>query len=226
MTGNYSTTLLFFLGQIIVLYFISRLAINELFHVLRLFIRSEKAVFTIVTLVFFPGTILHETAHFIFAIALMLRVRDFSIFPTFEQDYIKLGSVVYEKKDYIRGILVGIAPIFAGLFFFWFIGHFELFSQENITFKLFLGYLVFVVSSTMFSSKQDLVDLVFILPFILLTAGLIYIFNLNINVIFRNQYVLRGILSFITTVNSYLLFTILVNVGFITVFKMVRSFKR
>lgn len=226
MTGNSGLTLLIFFGQIFLLYFISRLVINDLFHVLRLFIRKERIVFTIVTLLFLPGTIIHELSHFIVAISLMLRVREVSIFPKFEENYIRLGSVVYEKKDYIRGILVGIAPIFAGLFFFWFIGHFNLFNYGGTLLKAVFVYLVFVVSSTMFSSKQDLVDLVFIIPFIILIVGVIYIFNINLELIFKNQYLLNGILSFVGAVNRYLLFTILANIGFITIFRMIRGIKR
>lgn len=226
MTGNSGLTLLIFFGQIFLLYFISRLVINDLFHVLRLFIRKERIVFTIVTMLFLPGTIIHELSHFIVAISLMLRVREVSIFPKFEENYIRLGSVVYEKKDYIRGILVGIAPIFAGLFFFWFIGHFNLFNYGGTLLEAVLVYLIFVVSSTMFSSKQDLVDLVFIIPFIILIIGVIYIFNINLELIFKNQYLLNGILSFVGAVNRYLLFTILANIGFITIFRMIRGIKR
>ncbi len=168
-----SLLLLFFCFQLVVLFFISRLTIKELFIFLRIYL-PDRVAFTVITIFFLPGTILHEVAHFVMAVILLLRVREVSVLPEFEKDYIKLGKVVYEKKDFVRGILVGVAPTTAGLVMFWVFSVWNLFPTENMYLTVFLGYFIFVVSTTMFSSKQDLVDLIYIIPLGILIAGILY----------------------------------------------------
>jgi len=209
--------------QIILLFMLSRTTINELFYCLRIVFRREHLIYAIVSTIFLPGTIIHEMGHFVAATALMLKVHDVRIFPQWEKNQIKLGSVIYEKKDIFRGILVGIAPLFFGLCFFWFLGRFKLFPNSNLWLNIFFGYIVLTVSSTMFSSKQDLVDLVFIIPLAIIILGLIYIFNLNVNFILANQQIMNGIITFLQEINFYLLFSLIVNLFLIILFKSFRS---
>ncbi|MBI3620004.1 hypothetical protein HY214_02570 [Candidatus Roizmanbacteria bacterium] len=212
-----------FLAEMGSIFWLSRQTVNELFFFLRTFIHQERVVFSLVSLLFFPGTILHEMAHFITALALMLRVREITIFPKFHANYIKLGSVVYEKQDFVRGVLVGIAPIFAGLFFFWFVARFNLFPSDTLWLNMLITYLIFTISSTMFSSKQDLVDVVFILPLFLLIGGVVYIFNINLSFITHNGVVVDGLTSFLKEVNIYLGFSLIMNIGLLAVLKMMRQ---
>ena len=119
-----------FILQIVLIFFISRVSTNEMFYTIRIFIKNEKFVLSLVSLFYLPGTIIHEFAHFIAASILFLKVKSLTIFPQFQGNYIKLGSVVYEKKDVLRGILVGIAPIFAGLFCFFVIDASKIFPSN------------------------------------------------------------------------------------------------
>lgn len=209
--------------QIVSLFFLSRLTINEFFYFLRMFLRNEHLVYTVISLFFLPGTIVHEMGHFLAATILMLQVYDVRIFPQWEKNQIKLGSVLYEKKDFLRGIIVGIAPIFFAFGFFWILAKFHLFPNINIGINVLLGYVVFAVSSTMFSSKQDLVDFAFIIPLTIIIIGLIYVFNLKVDFIFNNKLILKGITGFFKDINFYLLFSLIVNVVLIFVFKSFRS---
>jgi len=181
---SYMIYLILFLSQIVFLFFISRHATNCLFRFLRSFIKNEKIVFSLVSLIYLPGTILHEIGHLFAAMVLFLKVRDINIFPEFEENYIKLGSVLYEKRDFVRGFLVGVAPFFAGILFFYFISVFNLFPSVNLVQNFFVAYLIFSISSTMFSSKQDLIDFIFMIPFFIFVAGFVYIFQINLNIIF------------------------------------------
>lgn len=217
-----SNPFLVFIIQVLAIYFISKAVLNEMFYVLRLHLKQDRFVFILVSLFFLPGTILHELAHFFMAAILMLRVRDLKIFPEFKQNYIKLGSVLYEKKDVLRSILVGIAPLFVAFLFFWVIAKFEFFPGKNIAINMLLSYLIFTVSSTMFSSKQDLIDAVFIIPLAIVMAGVIYIFDLKVEYIVQNKTLISGLLSFISIVNSYLLFSIIMNIVLFTLFKTYR----
>ncbi|MEO6509157.1 MAG: hypothetical protein ABIO02_04330 [Patescibacteria group bacterium] len=223
MSSN-SFFLLLFLAQLVILYFVSRQTIKELFIFFRRFM-PERAVAVLITILFLPGTIMHELAHFIMAISLMLRVREVSILPEFDDDYIKLGKVVYEKKDIVRGILVGIAPIFAGLFLFWMASSWQLFPAPSFLLSVVMGYSIFVISTTMFSSKQDLVDMIYIVPLAVILIAVLYIFSIDVGSfippIFWNH--LR---TFINNLNFYFFFSFIIHIGIIVLLKILKKILR
>ena len=156
---------------------------------------------------FLPGTILHEISHFFAATILFLRVRSVSILPEWKGNYLKLGSVIYERKDLLRSILVGLAPLFGGLAFFWFLAAFHLFPQNNLAMNILLGYLIFSVATNMFSSAKDLQDLIFILPLGLVAVGIIYIFNLKIDLVFNSAF-WQNIVKIFQQINIFLLISL------------------
>lgn len=210
--------------QIILIYIISRYTINGLFHFLRFLFHNEHLVYTIISLIYLPGTIVHELGHWLAATILILPVYEVSIFPHFEKNQIRLGSVKYEKKDIIRGILVGMAPLFFALLFFWLLSAFRMFPSSLIWKNIIFGYIVFAVSSTMFSSKQDLKDFVFVIPLAIIMVGIFYIFDLRINFLLENQQIAKNISNFLTNINYYLLFSLITNlfiVGFFKFFQLI-----
>jgi len=188
-----------------------------------MFIKNDSTVFGLVTFFFLPGTILHEFSHFFMAIILFLPVHKIQILPEFEKNYIKLGKVLYEKKDVIRGVIVGIAPLLGAMLFFWFLSIFHLFPQQNIWLSILLGYVVFSVSTSMFSSKQDLIDLVYIIPFIALFWAIIYLFNINLSFIIQNRTFIRNIQEFFYNVRFYLVFSLIIHGIVIIVLKSLRT---
>ena len=204
------------------IFLISRLTLKEIFYTLRSFIRHDKTVFLLVCTFFFPGTVLHELAHFIVAIATGHRVRSISVFPAFEKNYIKLGTVIYEKKDFVRSIAIGIAPIFAGLALFWFFGVFQLFPSSHVVLSIIFGYLIFVISTTMFSSKQDLVDLIYIVPLLLVALAIMYVFNIRADIFLRDSVILTKLIAFMETVNIFLFFSLVIHGILIFGLKVVR----
>jgi len=209
---------------LIVLFFLSRQTTNEIFYFLRIFIKSDSIIFGLVSFFFLPGTILHEFSHFFMAIILFLPVHKIQILPEFEKNYIKLGKVLYEKKDVIRGVIVGIAPLFGAMLFFWFLSIFHLFPQPNIWLTILLGYIIFSVSSAMFSSKQDLIDLMYVVPFIAVFAAVVYIFNINFNFILQNHTLIRNIQDFFYNVRFYILLSLAIHGIVILILKSLRAF--
>ncbi|MBI2051825.1 M50 family metallopeptidase [Candidatus Roizmanbacteria bacterium] len=218
--------LILFFIQLIALYFVSRVTIQELFHFFQRFIKSERVLFVLMSVLFFPGTLFHEAAHLFVALLLLLKVREIKIFPELEDGKIKLGKVTYEKRDFVRGIVVGIAPILSALFLFWFFAYFKIFPQESLLANLFLGYIVFTVSSTMFSSRQDLVDVIYVIPFAIFLIGVFYIFDIRLQVVFQNKQAVEAVFDTVQQINFYLLFSLLINLFGIIVLKAVRSFLR
>jgi hypothetical protein len=88
------------------------------------------------------------------------------IFPTIEKERVKLGHVLYEKHphDFIRGIIVGIAPFFGGLACLWLIIQNGLFPGKTYVHLIGFGYLILTITANMFSSKQDLIDVGYLIP--------------------------------------------------------------
>ncbi|MCL4374716.1 hypothetical protein M1523_02545 [Patescibacteria group bacterium] len=206
-----------FFCLIVGLYLVSRRTTNALFIFLRRVLTGEKKVFVVVSLLYLPGTILHEFAHFLMATVLMLRVREVRILPEWEKNYIRLGRVLYEKKDFVRGILVGVAPILAGVGFFWWLALLHLFPLPQWWMTLMMGYVIYTVSSTMFSSKQDLIDLIYIVPVVLLVFGIIYILGIDLGgLVTRERW---QIIEQVTAqINGYLLLSVVINAALWLIF--------
>lgn len=147
-------------------------------------IRFGKAVVYVVWFIYFPGILIHELSHLISAYALFLKVKSIHLLPVLTTEdngekSIKFGSVTYYKADPIRGLLVGIAPFFLGSLVLILLFHYFPFPQEKMIYNVFFVYASFVISSTMFSSKQDLQDLMYVIPSIILIFLVFYFINFN-----------------------------------------------
>ncbi len=211
---------LVFLGLMTLLYLLSRRTIQELFYILlRLF--PKKIAYSLVALLFFPGTVVHEVAHFLMATILIMRVRDIRLLPEWHGNNLKLGSVLYEKQDALRGIVVGIAPVVAGILIFLFLANWNIHIRNSVAENLIFFYVVFVISTTMFSSKQDLVDLVYVLPFILLLCIVLYV--LDVPVIAFVQESVNNMATSLAKINQYLLYSVGVHIALITLFKLIKK---
>lgn len=176
---------------------------------------------TLVTVFFLPGTILHEMAHFFGATLLMLKVKEVNILPQRKNHYVKLGSVLYEKKDVIRGVLVGISPFFFAMFFFWLIAKTHIFPHPNLIISILSGYGIFVVTSTMFSSGKDLQDLLFIIPLGIIVIGILYILNIRIEFM-MNKNVLETVERISSEINIYFFSGIIMHVCLTVFLKSLR----
>ena len=206
--------------QIIIIYFLSRIVINKIFHFLIHIFRNNKLAYIFISILFFPGTALHELSHFFAATVLFLKVKELSVFPEKKNGSIKLGHVYYEKKDFIRAILVGISPFFAGLFFFWILSALSLFANNNLYIDVLIIYLIFSVSATMFSSKKDLQDMLYLIPIAVVIIGIIYIFDIKIVFLIQNKEIIDKIGEICSKINVYLFISIIINLVLILFFKI------
>ena len=216
-----SLILPFFIIQIIVLYLLSRQVVRDFFLFLHSLLKNQNITYSIIALVFFPGTILHELSHFFIATVLFLRVDSIHIMPEWEKNQLKLGRVTYEKKDILRSIIVGIAPFFGACFFFWFIGAFKLFPHSNFIITFFIGYLIFAVSANMFSSAQDLVDLGYLIPIILIIVGLYYISGVQI-LVHIPVLIWESSINILQLVNFYITIAIAIHFSLFILFRSLR----
>ena len=175
-------------------------------------------------LLYFPGTALHEMSHLVMAMVLGLRVRDISLIPKIRGNTLKLGTVTYEKKDVVRGLIVGIAPFFAALYAFWLIDAFK-FLYMNFWITALFSYIVFTISSTMFSSKQDLIDLVYVIPIFVIAGISFAVLKVDLSP-FIAVLDINKLSQFFSIANSFLIFSLLLNGGMIMVLKLILRFQR
>jgi flagellar biosynthesis protein FliQ len=217
---------------LVALFFAARASLNEMFRFLRSFLPKPLA-FGTVALVFFPGTVVHELAHFFAAIALFLRVRELHLVPEWDDTGIKLGHVAYERADFFRGILVGIAPLPAGLLVFWAMYQWGVFPADSWSASLFWGYLVFAVSSTMFSSEQDLKDTIWLIPVVMGVAVLAFLFPEAAAWVWglagraiegAGASAADTVRGFLEAANRYVYLSLLIHVGIVFVLKLVARF--
>jgi hypothetical protein len=158
-------------GELVILSFISRTLTQRLFEAVYLVTKARSVGISFVTLLLFPGTIVHELSHLFTAGILGVRAGKLELAPTsLKGEHIHAGSVMVAESDPIRRSLIGLAPLFTGLTILTVISYYlhpwwqEAFlSMQNglfvtmpvIRFLLSLC-IISAVSNTMFSSPEDL----------------------------------------------------------------------
>ncbi|MBK8048649.1 MAG: hypothetical protein IPK16_16920 [Anaerolineales bacterium] len=127
-------------------------------------------------LLFLPGIIAHESAHWLMARLVGLKVSKFRVWPKRQGDHIGLGSVNVDRGDAWRESLVGVAPLLLGTLLLALIGA-QVFQAERFVTVLDSGqvtgivgvffqalgsadgliwaYLVFTIGNSMMPSQSD-----------------------------------------------------------------------
>lgn len=100
-------------------------------------------------------------AHLLTAGVLLVGVGEISLMPEIREGGVKLGHVEIAKTDPIRRMLIGFAPVFAGLtiltgIIFYANSNFFQKGEYPSWLIAILFYLGLVIGNTMFSSKKDL----------------------------------------------------------------------
>jgi len=76
----------------------------------------------------------------------------------------------------------------------------------------------------MFSSKRDLVDLIYIFPLLIFSYGFYYIFDLKLDFLTQNKVLLEEIFNFIKQVNLFLFISLTINVILLALLFMTKLF--
>jgi hypothetical protein len=166
--------LILMLGPLV---FLQRSLHREFQAVFLLISRKPGIAITLFALLFFPGVFIHELSHLVVARLVGVRTGRFSLLPRPLPDgHLQLGYVETSQTDWVRGSLIGAAPLIAGGIFVAYVanyhmempllwnilrkGQLELFwigikSLPNVHDFWLWFYLTFVVSSTMLPSGAD-----------------------------------------------------------------------
>lgn len=149
---------LLFFGELFFLFLLSRELTRALSYLFYRFTRSTTTTIYLLAILFLPGTFIHELAHYFMAIVLFVHAEGLELIPKLQEHGVKLGSVQIARSDPFRRLLIGMAPfLFGTLIIFGLLYAAEtnhMFS--HLWFVLLLGYAVFEIGNTMFSSRKDM----------------------------------------------------------------------
>lgn len=182
-------SILFFI-EISVLFLLSQLMSKLLSEFFMRITRNVKVTIHILSLIFLPGVMVHELAHWFVASVLFVPTGEIEFWPQLHGDVVKLGSVAVAKTDPVRKTLIGVAPVIVGILVLLLL--FSYLSSDIPAFNwqtLLLGYFSFEIGNTMFSSRKDLEGTLFFIIAIIFVIALLYLFKIQVH-----QYII-GFLS-------------------------------
>jgi len=138
---------------------------------------GHKAAIIVWSIIFLPGTIIHEVSHFLAAALTGARTGKIEIFPEYLEDEVEevddrtvaLGYVQTQRLNPIQGFLVGTAPFTSGLLLLILLSALMQSNYQIGNYKLLLaqGYLFFTIANSFFPSWTDIKHT---LTFIILAA--------------------------------------------------------
>lgn len=174
--------------ELALLFFLSRQLLKALGRLLLRLTKNKKLATEILTLLFLPGTVIHELSHFLLATLLLVPTGRLHFSPVQEEERIKLATLEIAKTDPLRRALIGLAPLLVGLgvsvlAIVWFYKtHQSLIESSplgilSLKETYLVAFVLFQVTNTMYASQEDLEGLLALgAAFILLTAatGLIF----------------------------------------------------
>jgi len=119
---------------------------------------SKTVSMTILIILLFPGTVIHELAHLFVAEVLRVRTGKLTLVPeSLEEAEIRTGSVAIAQTDPLRRTLIGLAPVYIGIIILSALSYVLLQNINSITvITIIIFYGMFAVSNSMFSSKEDM----------------------------------------------------------------------
>lgn len=157
-------------------------------------------------MVFLPGTFIHEVAHFLMGLILLVPVGQFELMPEVEEEgMIKMGSVPIGKTDFIRRTMIGFAPLLVGVGLIFSILYFLL--QKGLLSTPWIIavtiYAIFVIGNTMFLSKKDIEGIWVFILFLVLIFAILWFLGVNIG-ISEGGFIYQTIIPTITKANIFL----------------------
>lgn len=182
-------TFFFLFIELATLYLLSRRVIQTLYRLLQKISRSRPIAIWVVSIIFFPGTVVHELAHLFTAEILGVHTGKLTLVPeSLEGMEIKAGGVMIAETDPFRRTLIGLAPVIWGIVTLSALSYFirtllarpQGESLQNTLASGVFFYLLFSISNSMFSSKEDMKGVIPFTITVLLFAAAGYVTGLRI----------------------------------------------
>jgi hypothetical protein len=202
--------------------------------------RSQNSATLAIFLLFLPGVIIHEAAHWTMAKLLGLKTGKFRVWPKRQGKNIGLGSVSVESRDPIRDSLVGLAPLLVGTILVTVIGH-AIFDTPQVSSLLAQGdwlgatvafraelnrpsgllwaYLLFTVANAMMPSASDREPLMPVLAY----SGLAILAYIILGLPLQGAAaVMQWLAPTLSNLSSALLFVIVLDVVTLAILYLIR----
>lgn len=190
--------------ELLILFFISRRLTEHVYLLALILSRSRPVAISFVTLLLFPGTVIHELAHLFTAEVLGVHTGKLTLAPeairgdlSAQAGEVQAGSVAIARTDPFRKAMIGIAPLVVGLvaysmLSYWlpqFLAGLQMVPVDQwlttTSFYLVVGtfYLLFAISNSLFPSSLDLegTPATFITIGVLLVAAYIAGIRISLN---------------------------------------------
>ena len=94
--------LVFFFLELILLYFLAKRLTVSIYRFFLRLTKNKNTASYLLAIVFLPGTFVHEAAHILAALFLLVPFGEVELLPQVQEDGIKMGSVGIAKTDPIR----------------------------------------------------------------------------------------------------------------------------
>lgn len=195
--------------ELLILFLFSRLLTRSLAQFFYKVSQSQTTTIRFLSILFFPGVLIHELSHFLVASLLFVPVGELEFMPVIEEKGVKLGSVEIGKTDIFRRSIIGVAPVLVGTIII--IGS-MLYITSDMTSSLpsilkfgLLFYILFEIGNTMFSSKKDVEGAVELGLALLIIFTLLYFTDFRGQLMLINNLFSEEVISFIQKANMFLL---------------------
>lgn len=206
------------IGELILLFFLSRSLTQSLYHLFLLIFRAKSVAISLLLILEFPGTVVHELAHLFTAEILRVPTGKLTLVPeSIREAQIRSGSVMIAESDPFRRYAIGLAPIFWGMIVLTALSYLLTLSTTYDLLSILYFYLLFAVSNSMFSSPEDLKGFgPFAAVVALFLAGAYF---LGVRFALTGQAIDVATRTLTTLTNS-LTIVILINIGFLVVSRL------
>ncbi len=210
--------------SLLLLFFSKRWLTVEISRFIRKFGGGHRATIIVWSIIFLPGTVIHELSHFFFAILTGARTGKIEIFPEFlEEEWeeegkgqnVTLGYVQTQRLNPLQGFLVGTAPFLVGIVLMAWLAqllraNYDLGQYLNV---FILGYLFFTITNSFFPSWSDIKQTI---PLVIICGVIILIFWILGFQIFLQPN--AGFISLMDTVSTTVLISVIINLLIIAIF--------
>lgn len=165
------------IGELLLLFLLSRLLTQHIAQFFYHISHSKKVTVFILAFLFLPGTLIHEVAHFMMARLLFVYAGHMTLLPQIDGTHVKLGSVQIAKTDPIRQMLISVAPFLFGVTILaaTLLYGLPYASFDNLLITCLIGYILFEIGNTMFSSRKDMEGTVEFLIALVILGGILYL---------------------------------------------------
>ena len=218
--------------SLILLFLSKRWLTLELGRLIHRFGGGRHTLIVIWSLIFLPGTVIHELSHFFFAIITGARTGKIEIIPEYLEDEwedeskggsVALGYVQTQRLNPLQGFFVGTAPFIVGtVLLVWLASLLRTEFDSGQTLYLVLqGYLFFTIANSFFPSWSDIKQTLPVVIIVLVAAILAWILGFQIFIGPDSR-----IISLSDTIATTLLISVAVNLILCTILFLVNHIRK